>query len=42
MGQTSFTLYKLFKLAFQAIFSLSTYPLKIATIIGFIFALLGF
>lgn len=41
-GQTSFTFKKLLKLASQALFSLSTYPLKFSTIIGVVIAAFAF
>ena len=41
-GQPRVTLIKLFKLAFDGIFSFSTIPLKISTFLGFIFAIASF
>lgn len=41
-GQPRVTLLKLFKLAFDGIFSFSTIPLKISTFLGFIFAITSF
>lgn len=41
-GEPRVTVVKLFKLAFDGIFSFSTIPLKIATLLGFIFSIFAF